>query len=144
MLQRIGLAQALIHDPKLLVLDEPTAGVDPAGSRQICELILQLKARGITVLLSSHLLAQVEEICDRVGILANGVLVREGALPDLISRPNQTELVLENASTALLQEMERLTAEGGARLIAKKKAHTTLEQVFLEATESRSNRSEQD
>ena len=144
MLQRIGLAQALIHDPKLLVLDEPTAGVDPAGSRQICELILQLKARGITVLLSSHLLAQAEEICDRVGILANGVLIREGALQDLISRPNQTELVLENASTALLQEMERLTAERGARLIAQKKAYTTLEQVFLEATESRSNRSEQD
>ena len=71
MLQRIGLAQALIHDPRLVVLDEPTAGVDPAGSREIRDLILDLKRRGITVLLSSHLLAQAQEICDRVGILAD-------------------------------------------------------------------------
>src|SRR3989442_14272615 len=76
MLQRIGLAQALIQEPKLVVLDEPTAGVDPAGSREIRDLILDLKRRGITVLLSSHLLAQVQEICDRVGSLANGILVR--------------------------------------------------------------------
>src|SRR6266513_194551 len=69
MLQRIGLAQALIHDPKILVLDEPTAGVDPAGSRDIQNLIRALKIRGITVLLSSHLLTQVEEVCDRIGIL---------------------------------------------------------------------------
>src|SRR4029077_4546721 len=73
MLQRIGLAQALINDPKLIVLDEPTAGVDPAGSRDIRDLIFDLKRRGITVLLSSHLLAQAQEICDRVGILADGV-----------------------------------------------------------------------
>jgi len=75
MLQRIGLAQALIHDPRLVVLDEPTAGVDPAGSREIRDLILDLRRRGITVLLSSHLLAQAQEICDRVGILADGMLV---------------------------------------------------------------------
>ena len=137
MLQRIGLAQALVHDPKLLVLDEPTAGVDPAGSRQICELIVGLKARGITVLLSSHLLAQAEEICDRIGILAQGVLVREGALADLISRPNQTELVVENASATLLEAMQRIASDGGARLVAQRKANTTLEEVFLEATECR-------
>jgi len=87
MLQRIGLAQALIHDPKLVVLDEPTAGVDPAGSREIRDLILDLRRRGITVLLSSHLLAQAQEICDRVGILADGVLVREGRLQELIDEP---------------------------------------------------------
>src|SRR5438874_10040138 len=69
MLQRVGLAQALIHDPRLVVLDEPTAGVDPAGSREIRDLIIDLKRRGITVLLSSHLLAQAQEICDRIGIL---------------------------------------------------------------------------
>ena len=95
MLQRIGLAQALINEPKLVVLDEPTAGVDPAGSREIRDLIVDLKRRGITVLLSSHLLAQVQEICDRVGILANGVLVREGRLEELLAVENQTELVLE-------------------------------------------------
>src|SRR5205085_2302489 len=69
MLQRIGLAQALINEPKLVVLDEPTAGVDPAGSRDIRKLIADLKQRGITVLFSSHLLTQVQEICDHVGIL---------------------------------------------------------------------------
>src|SRR5207237_6507215 len=72
MLQRIGLAQALIHQPKILVLDEPTAAVDPAGSRDIQNLILSLKKRGTTILLSSHLLTQVQEVCDRVGILHGG------------------------------------------------------------------------
>src|SRR6516165_11431171 len=95
MLQRIGLAQALIHDPRLLVLDEPTAGVDPAGSREIRDLILGFRARGITVLLCSHLLEQVQEICDRIGILHKGELVREGRLEDFISIENQTELILE-------------------------------------------------
>src|SRR5438128_3688011 len=102
MLQRIGLAQALIHEPKLVVLDEPTAGVDPAGSRDIRNLIVDLKKRGITVLLSSHLLAQVQEICDRIGILAKGALVREGRLEELIAIENRRELVLENASEALV------------------------------------------
>jgi ABC-2 type transport system ATP-binding protein len=139
MLQRIGLAQALIHDPKLLVLDEPTAGVDPAGSREICNLILGLKARGITVLLSSHLLAQAEEICDRVGILADGRLIREGRLEDLISSKTRTELVLENASDEALSEVEKLVANRGGRIVSRRKATTTLEQVFLEATASTKN-----
>ena len=105
MLQRIGLAQALVQEPRLLVLDEPTAGVDPAGSRDICDLILRLKGRGITVLLCSHLLSQVQEICDRIGIMNHGKLVREGVLADLISIENQTELVLESASPALLADL---------------------------------------
>lgn len=134
MLQRIGLAQALINEPRLLVLDEPTAGVDPAGSRQIRDLIVDLRKRAITVLLSSHLLAQAQEICDRVGILAEGVLVREGRLEELIAIENQTELVLENASDKLLNEIETLTANSGAKLIARRRATTTLERLFLEAT----------
>lgn len=134
MLQRIGLAQALINEPKLVVLDEPTAGVDPAGSREIRDLIVDLKRRGITVLLSSHLLAQVQEICDRVGILANGKLVREGRLEELIAIENQTELVLENASDTLVSEIEALAARSNARLVAQRKSTTTLERLFLEAT----------
>src|SRR5437870_978665 len=102
MLQRIGLAQALINEPKLLVLDELTAGVDPAGSRDIRNIIVDLRQRGVSVLLSSHLLSQVQEICDRVGILANGTLVREGRLEELIAIENRNELVLENASQSLL------------------------------------------
>src|SRR6266516_3177006 len=136
MLQRIGLAQALIHDPRLVVLDEPTAGVDPAGSREIRDLILNLKERGITVLLSSHLLAQAQEICDRVGILADGVLVREGHLHELIAIENQTELVVADASDELVRDIESLLSRSNAKLIARRKSTTTLERLFLEATKN--------
>ena len=137
MLQRIGLAQALIHEPKLLVLDEPTAGVDPAGSRQIRDLIVDLKRRGITVLLSSHLLAQAQEICDRVGILANGLLVREGQLEELIAIENQTEFVVANASSGLVDEIESLINRSNAKLIERRRSTTTLEKLFLDATTER-------
>jgi ABC-2 type transport system ATP-binding protein len=134
MLQRIGLAQALIHEPRLVVLDEPTAGVDPAGSRDIRDLILDLKRRGITVLLSSHLLAQAQEICDRIGILADGVLVREGHLEELIAIENQTELVIADASAQLVNELESAINRSNAKLIERRKSTTTLERLFLEAT----------
>src|SRR5207253_2154101 len=137
MLQRIGLAQALIHEPKLVVLDEPTAGVDPAGSREIRDLIVDLKRRGITVLLSSHLLAQAQEMCDRVGILADGVLVREGRLQELIAIENQTELVLADASSQLVEEIESLIKRSNAKLIERRKSTTTLERLFLDATTER-------
>jgi ABC-2 type transport system ATP-binding protein len=136
MLQRIGLAQALVQEPRLVVLDEPTAGVDPAGAREIRDLILDLKRRGITVLLSSHLLEQVQEICDRVGILANGILVREGPLGDLLAIENRTDLVFENAPPALLAEIEALAAKSGARLLEQSRSRTSLERLFLEATQS--------
>ena len=134
MLQRIGLAQALIQEPKLVVLDEPTAGVDPAGSREIRDLILDLKERGITVLLSSHLLAQVQEICDRVGILAHGILVREGRVQDLLSIENQTELILENATPEMLAQISALLDKSSTRLVGQRQPQTTLERLFLEAT----------
>ncbi len=134
MLQRIGLAQALVQNPKLLVLDEPTAGVDPAGSHEIRELILRLKRRGISVLLSSHLLAQVQEVCDRVGILAKGVLVREGPLEELVTIENQTELILENAAAGLVERIETLVRDSGARVVDRRTSRTTLERLFLEAT----------
>jgi ABC-2 type transport system ATP-binding protein len=134
MLQRIGLAQALIHDPRLVVLDEPTAGVDPAGSREIRDLIMDLKHRGITVLLSSHLLAQAQEICDRIGILADGVLVREGGLQELIAIENQTELVIADASDELVREIESFVQRSNAKLLERRKSTTTLERLFLEST----------
>ena len=134
MLQRIGLAQALIQEPRLVVLDEPTAGVDPAGSREIRDLILDLKGRGITVLLSSHLLAQVQEICDRVGILAQGILVREGRVEDLLAIENQTELILENATPEILAQIEALLDKTATRLVEKRQPQTTQERLFLETT----------
>ena len=135
MLQRIGLAQALVHDPRLLILDEPTAGVDPAGSRQIRDLILQLKARGKTILLTSHLLEQVQEVCDSVGIMAKGRLVREGSLDLLTGITGQTEYLIENAGPELQAEIEKLAAAHGAKLLATKQPQLDLETLFLKATE---------
>lgn len=134
MLQRIGLAQALVQEPRLVVLDEPTAGVDPAGAVEIRNLILRLKERGITVLLSSHLLAQVQEICDRIGILANGVLVREGALDELLGVKDQTEMIFENAAPETLRRIEALAVADGARVLERRRPQTSLERLFLEAT----------
>lgn len=134
MLQRIGLAQALIQDPGLVVLDEPTAGVDPAGSHQIRDLILDLKKRGKTVLLTSHLLEQVQEICDRVGIMARGEMIREGSLNDLVRVKNQTEFVIENSSPELAAQIQNLVAQSPARLVATRQPERSLESVFLELT----------
>jgi len=134
MLQRIGLAQALVHDPGLVVLDEPTAGVDPAGSHQIRDLILDLKKRGKTVLLTSHLLEQVQEICDRVGIMARGEMIREGPLEDLVRVKNQTEFVIENATPELAAQIQKLVAASRANLVAARQPERSLETVFLELT----------
>jgi ABC-2 type transport system ATP-binding protein len=134
MLQRIGLAQALIQDPRLVVLDEPTAGVDPAGSHQIRDLILDLKKRGKTVLLTSHLLEQVQEICDRVGIMARGEMIREGALGDLVSVKNQTEFIIENATPEIRLQIERLLQNSPAKLLTTRQPQRSLESVFLELT----------
>jgi len=135
MLQRIGLAQAMIQDPRLLILDEPTAGVDPAGSRRIRDLIIELKERGITIVVTSHLLEQMQEVCDRVGIMSQGRMVREGRLEDLISVENQTEIILENASAETLTKIKELVAkDANSKLVSLGKPRTTLERLFLEST----------
>lgn len=95
MRQRVALAQALVNDPELLILDEPTSGLDPAGRHQMTRLILELKRRGKTILLCSHFLAEVEEVCDRVGIMYRGRLVAEGTLSDLAGEA--TEIVITTA-----------------------------------------------
>jgi ABC-2 type transport system ATP-binding protein len=134
MLQRIGLAQALVQEPRLLVLDEPTAGVDPTGSHQIRDLILKFKERGITVLLCSHLLSQVQEICDRIGIMHRGALVREGQLDELISIENQTELVMENVTPELLADLRARIAASGGRVVGEGRPQQNLERYFLDVT----------
>ena len=134
MLQRIGLAQALIQDPRLIVLDEPTAGVDPVGSHQIRDLILELKNRGKTVLLTSHLLEQAQEVCDRVGIMSKGSMVREGRLADLITVEAQTEYLVQDAPADLAEKIATLANASGAKLVEARKAKLTLERVFLDAT----------
>ncbi len=132
MLQRIGLAQALVHDPRLLILDEPTAGVDPVGSAAITELILQLKARGKTVLITSHLLGQIEDVCDRVAILDRGKLILEGAVAQLVGRADRQSLVVETLPPGELAELRAWLAERGRTLEAVETPRTRLDRVFLE------------
>ena len=137
MLQRLGLAQALLHRPRLVVLDEPTAGVDPAGSRKIRDLILGFKEQGITVLVTSHLLEQMQEVCDRVGIMGHGKMVREGNLDDLIAVENETEMVIADASPELLAQIRALVeSQGqGAKVVRSGHPRTTLEKLFLEVAD---------
>ena len=96
MLQRIGVAQALINDPEFLILDEPMSGLDPIGRREIRDLILEQKENGKTILLSSHILSDVESLCDRVGVILNGVVVKVGALSDLYREINSDYEMLLN------------------------------------------------
>jgi ABC-2 type transport system ATP-binding protein len=136
MLQRIGLAQALVQNPRLVVLDEPTAGVDPSGSRTIRDLILELKSRGITIILTSHLLEQVQEVCDRIGIMGQGKMLREGALNDLIAVQDQQEILVQGASPELLAKVQQLiAADGHAKLLHSGNSRTTLERLYLEVTD---------
>ncbi|MDF1810701.1 MAG: ABC transporter ATP-binding protein [Verrucomicrobiales bacterium] len=138
MLQRIGLAQAIIQRPGLVILDEPTAGVDPVGSRQIRDLILQLKEEGISVFLCSHLLEQVQEVCDNVGIIFKGRMRREGPLEELVSIENRYSFVLENASPKLIKEIETLVEkEKGVTITEKGNPRTTLERLFLKIAGSK-------
>jgi len=135
MLQRIGLAQALVQEPRLVILDEPTAGVDPIGSRQIRDLIFKLRERGITVFLCSHLLEQVQEVCDKVGIIFRGKMVREGQLEDLIAIEDQTEIILKDATPELIAQITALAEQHkGASIVRTGKPRTTLERLFLRET----------
>jgi ABC-2 type transport system ATP-binding protein len=133
MLQRIGLAQAMIHDPKLLLLDEPTAGVDPIGSRDIRDLILRLKKMGKTVLLCSHLLEQVQEICDRISVLNLGKMILEGNVQQLISDQRRLSITVEDLPDAGRARVEEAVRATGGKVVSIDHPQTTLESLFLEA-----------
>ena len=133
MLQRIGLAQALIHDPRLLLLDEPTAGVDPIGSRDIRDLIVRLKNMGKTVLLSSHLLAQVQDVCDRIGVLNLGKMILEGDVNQLISDQRRLSFTVEGLPAAGRQQLEDAARLAGGTVVNVEHPQTTLESLFLAA-----------
>ena len=133
MLQRIGLAQALIHDPRLLLLDEPTAGVDPIGSRDIRDLIVRLKNMGKTVLLSSHLLAQVQDLCDRIGVLNLGKMILEGDVDQLISDQHRLSFTVEGLPVAGRQQLENVARLAGGIVVSVEHPQTTLESLFLAA-----------
>jgi len=160
MRQRIGAAQAMINDPDLLFLDELTSGLDPIGAMEMHELIMQLRDRGKTIFLCSHLLKDMEPLCDRVVILDRGEMCQSGAVEDLLRVENQCRLLLSNSSEELHQKLqasaqrtevvgshfEAYFTDQSAALAAAQEAsaagavieelgphHRTLEEVFIEA-----------
>jgi ABC-2 type transport system ATP-binding protein len=108
MARRIGLAQALINDPDLLILDEPTAGLDPIGTRQIKDLILNLARRGKTILLCSHLLADVEDVCDRIAILYGGKIQSEGKVRELLRQTEKRQITTGAISDSAVQRIKEI------------------------------------
>ena len=127
MLQRIGVAQALINDPEFLILDEPMSGLDPIGRREIRDLILEQKQKGKTILLSSHILSDVESLCDRVGVILNGVVVKIGVLADLYKEiQSDYELLLscsmEEAKSLFISEDYNIEERAGLIVLRLKEA----------------------
>jgi ABC-2 type transport system ATP-binding protein len=159
MVQRLGLAQALIHDPPLLVLDEPMSGLDPIGRKEVRDLVLELGRQGKTIFFSTHILSDVESICDRVGMLLHGRLVREGALGSLLDGTvRSVEVRCAGMSDGVAAEVRALAIEGrsipeghaftfstlaaasagaalalarGARLLSLQPHRETLEETFV-------------
>ena len=110
MARRIGLAQALINDPDLLILDEPTTGLDPIGTRQIKDLIIELAKRGKTILLCSHLLADVEDVCDRIAILYGGKIQSEGKVKELLQRSDKTQITTGPISDMAVERIKQIVS----------------------------------
>ena len=131
MLQRIGIAQALVHDPRLIILDEPTAGVDPVGSAEISTLILKLKEAGKTILLCSHLLAQVEDICDHVAIMSKGRCIRQGPLREITEGKGHTELLVDALPEEEVPLLREWLSQRGRQLVDVKRPRLRLDEVFL-------------
>jgi ABC-2 type transport system ATP-binding protein len=138
MQQRLGIAQALVGEPKLLLLDEPTSALDPSGRRSIRTLLLQLRARGIAVLLNSHLLGDVERVCDRVVILAGGKVVAAGRPDELTSRGGveiQTGTGTRRFPDARREDVPRIVAQlvsAGVEIYEVTVIRSTLEDTYLE------------
>lgn len=130
MTRRIGLAQALINDPDLILLDEPTSGLDPIGTRNMKNLILQLKEQGKTVIMSSHLLGDVQDVCDRVGVLYQGELKELGRVEDLLKIVEQTEIRVDGLSDEAKRKIEKIVEEDKANLIFCGNPTTSLEDLF--------------
>ena len=138
MARRIGLAQALINDPDLLILDEPTSGLDPIGTRQIKDLICQLGRRGKTVLLCSHLLADVEDVCDRIGILYGGVMQTEGSVDELLEQNDLTQISSPRLSDSAVERIFNIirSEHSESEPLEISTPRRRLEEYFLEVVAS--------
>jgi ABC-2 type transport system ATP-binding protein len=132
MTRRIGVAQALINDPELVVLDEPTSGLDPIGTREMKDLIIELKQRGKTVILCSHLLADVEDVCDRIAVLHQGELKELGRVDELLRVTDVTQIRAQGLSPEAREEIRAVLARHGRADVEIGNPRTTLEDLFLD------------
>jgi ABC-2 type transport system ATP-binding protein len=131
MQRRIGLAQALINNPELILLDEPTSGLDPIGTAEIKNLIRDLREQGKTIVLSGHLLADMQDICDRIAILHRGELKELGRVSDLLTVQDVTQIKARNLSPAALEEVRDVILRHGGEDVVVDHPTTTLEELFL-------------
>jgi len=136
MARRVSLAQALLNDPELILLDEPTAGLDPLGCRQFKDLILHLARRGKTIVLCSHLLADVEDVCDRIAILFNGRLCAEGRMRDLLQESRVCRLSIPNTPPETLGQIQAFIRQTLGREADVDHPSRSLEDLFLTAIRS--------
>jgi len=131
MARRIGLAQALINAPELILLDEPTTGLDPIGTREMKDLILKLRDQGKTILMSSHLLPDVQDVCDRIAILHQGELKELGRVDELLTVQDVVQLRAKGLSKAAEDEIRGVIARHGGELVAVEHPTLSLEELFL-------------
>jgi ABC-2 type transport system ATP-binding protein len=131
MTRRIGLAQALINDPELIVLDEPTTGLDPIGTHEMKEMIIDLKNKGKTVLMCSHLLADVQDVCDRIAILYQGELKELGRVDALVKVRDVTEIHSTTLTPAVQAEVRNVIERHNGKVLSIGNPTTTLEDLFL-------------
>ncbi|QDU95439.1 ABC transporter ATP-binding protein [Lignipirellula cremea] len=131
MTRRIGLAQALINDPELVLLDEPTSGLDPIGTREMKDIIIKLRDEGKTVVMCSHLLADVQDVCDRIAILHQGELKELGRVDALLTVKDVTQVRAKNLTPEAQEEIRQVIAKHGGELLGIETPTTTLEELFL-------------
>lgn len=144
MARRIGLAQALINNPDLILLDEPTTGLDPIGTREMKDLILSLKAQGKTVLLCSHLLADVQDVCDRIIILFRGQTVQKPApVTDLLQIRDITQIQASGLTKAQSDELQQTLQRMGIANASVTHPTTTLEDLFLRVVRENTQQQQQ-
>ncbi|MCA9101857.1 MAG: ABC transporter ATP-binding protein, partial [Planctomycetales bacterium] len=135
MTRRIGLAQALINDPELILLDEPTSGLDPIGTREMKDLILRLRDEGKTVVMCSHLLPDIQDVCDRIAILHHGELKELGRVDSLLKVTDVTEIMVNHLSSEAREEVKQTIQRLGGEVVSIDNPTTTLEDLFLRIIE---------
>src|SRR5262245_4467354 len=131
MTRRIGLAQALINEPELILLDEPTSGLDPIGTREMKDMIIRLKEQGKTVVMCSHLLADVQDVCDRIAILHQGELKELGRVDSLLTQADVTQIRAKRLPDNCIAEIKQVIAKHNGELLGVDHPTTTLEELFL-------------